>query len=765
MIHGDRVPPERGSQVGTRSVSLIDRALEGCWLAVAALLPIFMVPEWLAVGYVQMPKVFLLRSATLLAVTLIVIEWALRSRDGHSLSDEVGTARLWLGDIWTHVRQSPIVASAIAVLLVTVVSADLSPMRVVSIEGTRPGWDTYALYNVAPYIVMFGLVATRMRTRAQVERLIWAVTGASILVGLSGIGQHFGIDPFRFKQAPVQQPTMTLGNPIFGTSWLLMAIPVTLAFWQSKRQDMGPVRHVLLGAGLIALPVTAFLFTLARGGFLSLGFAFVVFGGITIWLLGKRALYAPALSLVITLVFSIAVSWIPVPAGTAANTGDLLDRYETIDSAIAGTGTVNDRYQFWRVATNAYFNPVWPDHAKYPEIPAILAEPIRPFIGYGPDMFGYVYNVVGDPAIQSNTPWHAHNFVIHTALELGLLGVAAYAAMASFVGLALWTLLGAAKRGDAPEWAGYLLIGAAAIFWGRLLEQMAGQAQVSDLSLSWIIAGLVVALMRMHGEGWTTAPDSIGTSADNRQQATRPHPRHLRAAATTNVAHVMLATVVTVGILAFWWQAVGSTALSDSLAGRALIARINGDNESTARLLASAVNISGKNYMPRYILTILRENAANFVEDPEDRGKYLASALDVLRPVLARDPMNRQARVREAVLMGGLAGIRPDRYARDTLRNWEVVLRLMPGLWDSDMLAASAFINFGRAARGLEVVHTVRDQSAHAWNGLELDHLEAKALLRLNRRNEAQPFIDRVAASPEIKARAMLEDLAATQPE
>ena len=425
---GREGPQERGSRVTAtdamrpqRRISWIDRALEGCWLAVAAFLPIFMVPEWLAVGYVQMPKVFLLRSVALLAVVLIVIEWALRSRDGHSLSDDVGSARLWLGDIWTHLRQSPIVASAFAVLLVTVVSADLSPMRVISIEGARPGWDTYALYNVAPYIVMFGLVAARMRTRAQVERLIWAVTGASMLAGLSGIGQHFGIDPFRFYPTLKQQATMTMGNPIFGASWLVMVIPVTLAFWQSRRNEMGGVRHVLLGAAMIALQVTAFFFTGARGGFLGLGFAFVVFAGVAVWLRGWKALYRPALSLTLAAVFAFAVSVIPVSGGTAASTGELLDRYGSIDSAMTGSGTMNDRYHFWRVATKAYFNPVWPDHAQYPEIPGIIAEPIRPIIGYGPDMFGYVYNLVGDWAIQANTPWHAHNFIIHTALELGLL--------------------------------------------------------------------------------------------------------------------------------------------------------------------------------------------------------------------------------------------------------------------------------------------------------------------------------------------------------
>ena len=763
---GGRVPPERGFRVAARDVSWIDRALEGCWLAVAAFLPIFMVPDSLAVGYVQMPKVLLLRSAALLAVALIVIEWALHSRDGRSLTDEIGTARRWLGDIWTHLKQSPIVASAIAVLLVTVVSADLSPMRVVSIEGARPGWDTYALYNVAPYVVIFGLVAARLRTRAQVERLIWAVTGASMLIGLSGIGQHFGVDPFRFNHPPIQQPTMTLGNPIFSASWLVMVIPVTLVFWQSKRNKMGAVRHVLLGAGVIALPVTAFLFTGARGGFLSLGFAFAVFAGVAIWLLGRRALYRPALSLALALAFAFGVSVIPVSGGTAADTGELLDRYGSIDSAIAGSGTVNDRYNFWRVASQAYFNPVWPDHAKYPEIPAIIAEPIRPIIGYGPDMFGYVYNVVGDSAIQANTPWHAHNFVIHTALELGLLGVASYLAMAFFVGLALWTLLGAAKRGDTPEWVGYLLIGAAAIFWGRLLEQMAGQAQVSDLSLSWIFAGVVVTLTRMHADGWAGAPDAVGASAASRQQARhRVHPRQPQATATTNIAHVMLAAILTAGALAFWWQAVGSTALSDSLAGRALIARVNGDNESAARLLTDAVNVSGKNYLPRYILAILWENAANQTDNPQDRGTYLLNALDVLHPVLARDPMNRQARVREASLMGGLAAISPDRYAPDLLRDWEVILRLMPGLWDSGSFAASAFIDHGRAARGLEVIRMMRDQGADAWDLNGLDHLEAKALLRLNRHDEARFFINRIAASHNKNAKAFLDDLAATQPE
>ena len=89
----------------------------------------------------------------------------------------------------------------------------------------------------------------------------------------------------------------------------------------------------------------------------------------------------------------------------------------------------------------------------------------------------------------------------------------------------------------------------------------------------------------------------------------------------------------------------------------------------------------------------------------------------------------------------------------------------MPGLWDSSAFAASAFIDFGRAARGLELIRMMREQGADVWNRNTLDHLEAKALLRMGRRDEARFFIDRIAASQADDAQTMLDDLAATRPE
>ena len=763
-------PPGRGTRTAAppappppRRFPWIDRTIEACWLAAAAFLPIFIFPETQSVGFVQVPKVFLLRSVALLAVALVVIEWAIRRRQGQPLSDDVAVWRAWLATAGQRMTAHPIVASAIAVVLVTVLSALLSPVRIVSIEGVRPGWDTYALYNVASWLAVFGLVAARMRRRAQVERLVWALTGASIVLGFYGIGQHFGIDPFRLDDSPKRRVPLTVGNAIFGASFLLMTIPLTLALWQQKRNEVGRVEHILLGAAMIALQLTAFLFTLARGGFLGMVLAMAVFAVAAVWLLGRQALLRPAASFGIGLIVAFLIGFIPVPGGQGASTGDVVDRFGSIAPELTGAGGLSDRYNIWRVAAEAYFTNVWPDTDAYPEVPGVIAEPLRPLIGYGPDMFGYVYNVVGDPAVQV-PPVHAHNFPIHIAVELGLFGLAAYGALVLFVGWGLWTLLRDAKRGAAPEWVTYLLVGATAVFLGRLLEQMGGKAQVADITLAWVYAGVIVALLGMRRAGWAEAH---ATPAAARQTATRRRRQAARptGAAPASVPHIVIAVAVAIGAAAFWWQAVGSTAVAASLTGRGLIASVNGDAVKATSLLESAIDVSPKSYTPRYVMSLSWHNAALAADNAADRRQYMLNSLEVLQPILDRDPLNRQAVVRRADVLRNLAAVDPAEYIDDTLLAWETVLALAPALWDSERQAATTFISYGRSARGLEVVESMRAQGAEGQ--LEenaLDYMQAKALLHLGRIDEAQPYIERIEASDAENAADILEDLRNTQP-
>ena len=113
-----------------------------------------------------------------------------------------------------------------AVLLATLVSVAFAPVRSIAIWGIDPGWDTYGLVSLAAYLVIFTAVATHLRTGAQLRRLVWALTGVSVAIGLLSVGQHFGVDPFRSGAGPAERAPSTFGNPIFAGSYLLMTVPV-----------------------------------------------------------------------------------------------------------------------------------------------------------------------------------------------------------------------------------------------------------------------------------------------------------------------------------------------------------------------------------------------------------------------------------------------------------------------------------------------------------------------------------------------------------
>ena len=52
----------------------------------------------------------------------------------------------------------------------------------VSLWGEVPGQDSYSTYNVVAYAVLFGMIATRLKTRSQVWRLLGAIVAIDVLV-------------------------------------------------------------------------------------------------------------------------------------------------------------------------------------------------------------------------------------------------------------------------------------------------------------------------------------------------------------------------------------------------------------------------------------------------------------------------------------------------------------------------------------------------------------------------------------------------------
>ena len=193
-------------------------AIEACWLASVALVPLAAVHQDWLVGASEVPKVFLQRTFALLLIVLVVAEWA-RAGGGFPLMRG-----------WLTIRSRPILLSALAVLVATSVSAMVSPMPVVSLLGPDVGWDSFGVASLVSYLVVFAVIATRVRSGAEVRRLLWAVTVPAVLIGWYGMGQHFGIDLLRVDASPSSRVPLTFGNPIFGAAYLILTIPPDAGF-------------------------------------------------------------------------------------------------------------------------------------------------------------------------------------------------------------------------------------------------------------------------------------------------------------------------------------------------------------------------------------------------------------------------------------------------------------------------------------------------------------------------------------------------------
>ena len=149
------------------TLTFLARAIEATWLAGAFLIPVTGMHENFMLGYVQMPKVFLLRSLALLLVALVSLEWALSGPQRDAAGDD-DSSRWKKRRARTQAHPARLILLATAtVLAANVISMLLSPLRTVSFGGNNPGLDTYGLYSVLAYLVFFAVVAPgpgRMRS-------------------------------------------------------------------------------------------------------------------------------------------------------------------------------------------------------------------------------------------------------------------------------------------------------------------------------------------------------------------------------------------------------------------------------------------------------------------------------------------------------------------------------------------------------------------------------------------------------------------------
>lgn len=472
--------------------------------------------------FVEIPKVALLRAAAAAVAALWMAEWVIRGRLDQGRGVEAGVARigrLGLKTLWKLTPRGWLIAAVAGYFGVTLVTTLLSASMEVSFWGEVPGQDGYPAYTMAAYAVLFAAIATHLKNRRQVGRLMGAFVVSGVLVAGYAICQHYGQD-FLALASPVQpeRATSTMGNAIFVGSVLLMTVSVTMT--AATLVDPGPLRQMRfwlvsgIWAALLTVQLLGIVFTFSRGPWIGLMVAMASFLALTGMFVGWRALLRGGLALSLAAVFSWLVLLIPAPAtggagepGASATTSEAAERLTSIGGQVAG-GSFGDRRDIWFTSWRLMNQRPWVGFD-----PLGLSF-LRPLVGYGPDLFRTAYLLESHPRGKRLLPGEAHqahNYFLHAGVEMGYLGLAVSLGLFGVPVLAGGYVLlrrrNLANLGNTDN-AGVtvLLAGLMALLAGRFLEQMVGIARVSDLTLFWAALGLLAALPAVygldHGPGW-----------------------------------------------------------------------------------------------------------------------------------------------------------------------------------------------------------------------------------------------------------------------
>ncbi|WP_298818545.1 hypothetical protein [uncultured Chloroflexus sp.] len=398
----------------------------------------------------------------------------------------------------------------------------------------RPHWP---LFLTLAYLLGFGL-AFAFNATAGVQQFApvdvatnaqdwWLWLALAILALLSGYGLSF------------------FGNPPAGPSRLGWSL------------------HAATSAAVLALILITIFFSQSRGPWIGLGAGLFLFGSLALWY-GRKHLQASgyqrgsrwmaralAIWILVTFIsggFLIAFNLSDAPLFARLREVPYIGRMGRLLEVESGTGLV--RRLIW----------VGDQHARG-TIGLITSDPVRLFIGWGPESMFVAFNRFYPPSLanveaRGASPDRSHQAFLDEIVTKGLIGLAAYLWLIGSFG---WFCVRQLRQ--SASWRHQVLIIALlSAITAHLVEGLTGIPIVATLMLFWMMLGLSVAAERIERAAeQTTTLEATPVEArpaarqGNRRPPTRS-PTRRSAARQPGVGMagiVGLISLTTAGLI--WW--------------------------------------------------------------------------------------------------------------------------------------------------------------------------------------------------------------------
>jgi len=420
----------------TKLSAFYDKILEIGWLLAVIITPLFF--NVYSSRVFEPDKITTLRTVAVIMAAVWLVKYieeraSGRGKIGPALSKAEGIT-------W----RTPLVLPTLFTVVVYLLSTLLSVTPRVSFLGSYQRLQ--GTYTTLAYIIVFLIVLDRLRTRAQLDRLITVIIVNSLPIALYGLIQRNKLDPLPWGGDVTSRVASNMGNAIFVAAYLIMVFPLTVgriaeSFKAILTEEEANWADIPRAAGYIfigAVELIAIWYSKSRGPMVGLLFSVGIWTLIGILSLQRtlqqrtwRMLWLGTLVIALLLASGFLLINLDGPVHEwAIHTP--LNRVARILQYQGGTGMV--RNLIWEGALDL-IKPHEP--IKYPPTQTHLEGYPDPFnslrllVGYGPESMYVAYNgfyppLLGHYESRTASPDRSHNETMDSLVITGLLGFTAY---------------------------------------------------------------------------------------------------------------------------------------------------------------------------------------------------------------------------------------------------------------------------------------------------------------------------------------------------
>jgi len=356
-------------------------------------------------------------------------------------------------------------------------------------------WGSYSrqqgFYTLIHYLLFFVLFILYFypdanqslikRNWQKIKRIIITIMLSSALVCLYGLMQYFAFDPLRWKEAAIYTGRIfsSLGQPNFLAQYLVIILPISVfsLFFIFKK-----FISRFLAAILILTQLACLLFTYSRAAWLAFMASLTVFIIVFFFIKRYKKLAWGLISIgLASIIIIISFNILKPPSTNQSTQVNLVNRFRSIFDLNSGSNKI--RLYYWQAGLSEFKTMSWQ----------------RKIIGYGPETLASIYIKYYQPdwgvyETINTFPDRAHNAILDTILQFGLMGLIIIALLYYYIFLRVYKYLRNPKPGFKAEY--WLIVAMLVILVGYFINNLFSfSLTVGYIYLYTVLAILIVIII------------------------------------------------------------------------------------------------------------------------------------------------------------------------------------------------------------------------------------------------------------------------------